>query len=68
MSQTKHFYVKSLQPEYQKQSFEVVELRIYNNHGNPYYTCVYRFRVHGIPDKKSPAYSGSPTSSSRWWW
>lgn len=27
--------------------FNIVELRIYSNHGNPNYTCLYRFRVHG---------------------
>nr|CAI5820309.1 unnamed protein product [Callosobruchus analis] len=27
--------------------FEVIELRITSNHGNPNYTCLYRFRVHG---------------------
>ncbi len=26
-----------------------VELEITSNHGNPVYTCLYRFRVHGIP-------------------
>ncbi len=28
-------------------SFQMVELDIRSNHGNPIYTCVYRFRVHG---------------------
>lgn len=27
--------------------FEVVEVRVKSNHGNPNYTCLYRFRVHG---------------------
>ncbi|CAH2037832.1 unnamed protein product, partial [Iphiclides podalirius] len=27
----------------------IVELRVESNHGNPTYTCVYRFRVHGNP-------------------
>ncbi|GLH04722.1 Unc-84-like protein A, partial [Gryllus bimaculatus] len=27
--------------------FKAVLLHIHNNHGNPEYTCVYRFRVHG---------------------
>ncbi|XP_017770488.1 PREDICTED: SUN domain-containing protein 2-like isoform X2 [Nicrophorus vespilloides] len=27
--------------------FSAVELRINSNHGNPSYTCLYRFRVHG---------------------
>ncbi len=29
------------------QPFSHIELRILNNHGNPDYTCLYRFRVHG---------------------
>lgn len=28
-------------------SFQVVELKVNSNHGNPNYTCLYRFRVHG---------------------
>jgi SUN domain-containing protein 1/2 len=27
--------------------FHLIELRIHTNHGNPIYTCLYRFRVHG---------------------
>lgn len=27
--------------------FDIIELRIISNHGNPNYTCLYRFRVHG---------------------
>ncbi|XP_076265202.1 klaroid protein-like [Rhynchophorus ferrugineus] len=27
--------------------FDMVELRVTSNHGNPNYTCLYRFRVHG---------------------
>lgn len=26
---------------------ELIELRVLSNHGNPNYTCLYRFRVHG---------------------
>ncbi|XP_041364604.1 SUN domain-containing protein 2-like isoform X5 [Gigantopelta aegis] len=32
--------------------YPIVELRILSNHGNPEYTCLYRFRVHGMPYKK----------------
>ncbi|KAJ8963662.1 hypothetical protein NQ314_005453 [Rhamnusium bicolor] len=27
--------------------FGIIEIRIVSNHGNPNYTCLYRFRVHG---------------------
>lgn len=27
--------------------FNMIELRVLSNHGNPNYTCLYRFRVHG---------------------
>ncbi|XP_066262125.1 klaroid protein-like [Euwallacea similis] len=29
------------------QVFDMIEIRILSNHGNPNYTCLYRFRVHG---------------------
>lgn len=29
--------------------YEYIELRIHSNHGQLEYTCLYRFRVHGIP-------------------
>ncbi|CAH3192211.1 unnamed protein product [Porites evermanni] len=29
--------------------FRFVELRVHSNYGNPSYTCLYRFRVHGVP-------------------
>lgn len=32
-----------------RRPFEIVELRIETNHGQPDYTCLYRFRVHGKP-------------------
>ncbi|XP_068084459.1 klaroid protein isoform X2 [Anabrus simplex] len=32
--------------------FEIVELRIESNHGNLEYTCLYRFRVHGVLSKE----------------
>lgn len=28
--------------------FTMIEIRITSNHGNPNYTCLYRFRVHGV--------------------
>nr|XP_055074788.1 SUN domain-containing protein 1-like isoform X3 [Misgurnus anguillicaudatus] len=31
------------------QVYSMVELRILSNWGHPEYTCVYRFRVHGVP-------------------
>ncbi|XP_062615368.1 uncharacterized protein LOC134277098 isoform X3 [Saccostrea cucullata] len=31
--------------------YKFVQLSILSNHGNPLYTCLYRFRVHGIPHK-----------------
>ncbi|XP_017868320.1 PREDICTED: uncharacterized protein LOC108617139 isoform X2 [Drosophila arizonae] len=36
-----------------KRSYEIVELRIESNHGQPDYTCLYRFRVHGKPPPSS---------------
>ncbi|GAV03243.1 hypothetical protein RvY_13695 [Ramazzottius varieornatus] len=33
-------------------TFPFVELRITSNHGNPEYTCLYRFRVHGLLVKR----------------
>ncbi|XP_071037834.1 uncharacterized protein [Parasteatoda tepidariorum] len=35
------------------QPFKFVELRILSNHGNSEYTCLYRFRVHGIIAKQT---------------
>ncbi|XP_068717541.1 sperm-associated antigen 4 protein-like [Montipora capricornis] len=34
-------------------NFRFVELRVHSNYGNPSYTCLYRFRVHGDPYKHS---------------
>jgi SUN domain-containing protein 1/2 len=32
--------------------FGLIELMIHTNHGNPTYTCLYRFRVHGIMEHR----------------
>ncbi|KAL1494554.1 hypothetical protein ABEB36_010134 [Hypothenemus hampei] len=32
-------------------SYDYVELKILSNHGNNEFTCVYRFRVHGVMEK-----------------
>lgn len=29
--------------------YQIIELVVHNNNGNPNYTCLYRFRVHGTP-------------------
>nr|XP_027204553.1 uncharacterized protein LOC113798244 isoform X2 [Dermatophagoides pteronyssinus] len=31
-----------------KHTFDMIELNVKSNHGHPDYTCLYRFRVHGI--------------------
>ena len=36
-----------------KNNFPLVELKIHSNYGNPTYTCVYRFRVHGNPNTEA---------------
>ena len=28
--------------------YDMIQLKILSNHGNPNYTCIYRFRVHGV--------------------
>lgn len=38
------FAVKETNAEY----FPMIELKINSNHGNLQYTCLYRFRVHGV--------------------
>lgn len=30
-------------------AYDIIEIRVETNYGNPTYTCVYRFRVHGNP-------------------
>ena len=37
----------SANEEIDKMTFDLVELKIQSNYGNPIYTCIYRFRVHG---------------------
>ncbi|PNF31081.1 hypothetical protein B7P43_G16342 [Cryptotermes secundus] len=39
--------------------FHLIELRIHSNHGNPTYTCLYRFRVHGRKDNQGAAQTSS---------
>ncbi|KAJ8390671.1 hypothetical protein AAFF_G00100510 [Aldrovandia affinis] len=34
------------------QSYQIIEMRVLSNWGHPEYTCLYRFRVHGVPDRK----------------
>ena len=34
-------------------TFPFIELRITSNHGHPDYTCLYRFRVHGLLVKRT---------------
>lgn len=37
-----------VQHEEDHQVYNMVELRVDSNHGNSHYTCLYRFRVHGM--------------------
>ncbi|XP_037546905.1 SUN domain-containing protein 1-like [Nematolebias whitei] len=32
------------------ESFQIIEVQVLSNWGHPDYTCMYRFRVHGVPD------------------
>ena len=34
--------------EERSKHFKLIEVEIKSNHGHPVYTCLYRFRVHGI--------------------
>ncbi|XP_036288493.1 SUN domain-containing protein 1 isoform X12 [Pipistrellus kuhlii] len=38
-------------PKRPERAFQIVELQIFSNWGHPEYTCLYRFRVHGVPVK-----------------
>jgi SUN domain-containing protein 1/2 len=40
-------------------SFNLIELKIHSNNGNPYYTCLYRFRVHGTTTINEQAQTSS---------
>jgi len=44
-----NFGVKDDSHRQADQPFQAVSLRVLSNHGNPSFTCLYRFRVHGIP-------------------
>lgn len=44
------------------QPYQIIELRIESNHGNPKYTCLYRFRVHGNTMKRW-IYSNNETTT-----
>ena len=46
---------KSAKNESKEKYFSLVELKVHSNYGNPAYTCIYRFRVHGDidPNEKS---------------
>jgi SUN domain-containing protein 1/2 len=34
--------------EEKSKNFKLIEVEIKSNHGHPEYTCLYRFRVHGL--------------------
>lgn len=34
-----------------ERSYQIVEVRVLSNWGHPEYTCLYRVRVHGEPER-----------------
>ncbi|XP_076312065.1 uncharacterized protein LOC143225840 isoform X3 [Tachypleus tridentatus] len=42
------YFVVKVRQDQDPGFFSLVELRIHSNHGNMEYTCLYRFRVHGV--------------------
>jgi SUN domain-containing protein 1/2 len=46
---SQNFVINGSKDELVEESIQYVSLQILNNHGNSNYTCLYRFRVHGVP-------------------
>jgi SUN domain-containing protein 1/2 len=48
-TQTFHLLPHGQSPSQTTPSFPVAQLEVVDNYGNQKYTCIYRFRVHGLP-------------------
>jgi hypothetical protein len=48
-SPSQNFAITGSQDESVEEAIQYVSLQILDNHGNSNYTCLYRFRVHGVP-------------------